>query len=61
MIFFNFFFQAFEMAWKEACQEAVRAKISVPFGKAFLVSPIEFGGPCKCHNITFEVMKIFKY
>ncbi|GFP88991.1 probable polygalacturonase at3g15720, partial [Phtheirospermum japonicum] len=50
--------QAFKLAWKAACREAYsdNAKVTVPFGKTFLVSPIVFQGPCSCYNITFEIL-----
>ncbi|KAL8458032.1 hypothetical protein ACS0TY_035782 [Phlomoides rotata] len=49
--------KAFQSAWSEACHKATHsAKINVPSGKTFLLSPIEFEGPCKSNNITFEIL-----
>lgn len=51
--------QAFDLAWAAACKNGAESvKISVPNGKIFLVSPTEFGGPCKCRTITFQVIYI---
>ncbi|KAH6756644.1 hypothetical protein C2S53_001765, partial [Perilla frutescens var. hirtella] len=49
---------AFESTWAAACQNDVShsVKISLSHGKTFLISPIEFEGPCKCDNITFEIL-----
>ncbi|KAG8379848.1 hypothetical protein BUALT_Bualt07G0132100 [Buddleja alternifolia] len=50
-------FDAFTSAWAAACQNVSdRAKVTVPIGKTFLLSQITFEGPCKCPNITFEIL-----
>ncbi|KAL8043025.1 hypothetical protein ABFX02_09G091400 [Erythranthe guttata] len=49
--------KAFQAAWKAACNGTEsEVKITVPFGKSFLVFPVVFNGPCKCHTITFEIL-----
>ncbi|KAI3455332.1 hypothetical protein Pfo_011995 [Paulownia fortunei] len=49
--------KAFESAWEAAGQQVSdSAKITIASGKTFLLSPIKFAGPCKCHNITFEIL-----
>ncbi|KAL3631801.1 hypothetical protein CASFOL_024785 [Castilleja foliolosa] len=49
---------AFKLAWEAACREvhSDSAKVTVPFGKTFLLSPISFQGPCNSSSLTFEIL-----
>ena len=47
-------------AWEAACNKTrENAKISVGSGKTYLVSEIQFQGPCSSTSITFEVTHPF--
>ncbi|KAH6782075.1 hypothetical protein C2S52_001102 [Perilla frutescens var. hirtella] len=49
--------KAFKSAWEAACEEErENAKIAVASGKTFLVSQIEFNGPCSSKSIIFEIL-----
>ncbi|XP_020547959.1 probable polygalacturonase At3g15720 [Sesamum indicum] len=49
--------KAFQSAWEAACKRKTNnAKVTVPSGKTFLVSPIQFEGPCTSNSITFEIL-----
>ncbi|KAK4416681.1 putative polygalacturonase [Sesamum alatum] len=49
--------RAFLLAWEAACKKETNiGKVTVPSGKTFLVSPIEFEGPCTSTSITFEIL-----
>ncbi|XP_057772857.1 probable polygalacturonase At3g15720 [Salvia miltiorrhiza] len=49
--------KAFKSAWEAACKEKrEKAKIAVASGKTFLVSQIEFKGPCSSTSIIFEIL-----
>ncbi|XP_073017942.1 probable polygalacturonase At3g15720 [Primulina eburnea] len=49
--------KAFEAAWGAACTSGLdEVSISVPSGKAFLVSRIVFQGPCKPILISFQIL-----
>ncbi|XP_042051358.1 probable polygalacturonase At3g15720 [Salvia splendens] len=48
---------AFVSAWEAACNKTKEnAKISVGSGKTYLVSEIQFQGPCSSTSITFEIL-----
>ncbi|XP_051135450.1 probable polygalacturonase At3g15720 [Andrographis paniculata] len=48
--------KAFGAAWKAACEaKTSTVKIIVPARKSFLLSPIEFFGPCKPSKINFLI------
>ncbi|KAI3772608.1 hypothetical protein L6452_03798 [Arctium lappa] len=46
--------KAFKKAWKEACSSNKAAVFSVPKNKKYLVTPIQFKGPCKA-SLTMQI------
>ena len=49
-------FQAFLAAWSEACNSSDdRSVFLVPEGKAYLLMPVIFRGPCRAVSITAMV------
>ncbi|KAL1551402.1 endo-polygalacturonase [Salvia divinorum] len=49
--------KAFTSAWEAACNKTrEKAKISVGSGKTYLVSEIQFKGPCNSTSIIFEIL-----
>jgi len=53
-LFVYLYFQAFLGAWGIACSLAGFINLVFPFGKTFLVYPVDIGGPCRS-KITLTV------
>jgi len=53
-LFIYLSFQAFLGAWGIACSLAGIINLVFPFGKTFLVHPVDIGGPCRS-KITLVV------
>ncbi|XP_038710991.1 probable polygalacturonase At3g15720 [Tripterygium wilfordii] len=49
--------QAFLRAWNALCNLTTENHIlTVPFGKAFLLNPVVFNGPCNAKKLTFQIL-----
>ena len=56
------FFQAFMDAWEDTCNcIGSKSTMEIPQGRAFLLQPIGFHGPCKSKKIVFSVCNIYIY
>ncbi|XP_027081032.2 probable polygalacturonase At3g15720 [Coffea arabica] len=49
--------EAFSQAWEAACSNGEgSSSVIVPAGRTFLLSPVNFEGPCYCSNVHFQVL-----
>ncbi|KAL5732148.1 hypothetical protein ACHQM5_004801 [Ranunculus cassubicifolius] len=49
-------FQAFSTAWAKACASTSPSSLVVPPNKLFLLSPVNFTGPCKSPSINVKIL-----
>ncbi|CDP20789.1 unnamed protein product [Coffea canephora] len=53
--------EAFSQAWEAACSNGGgSSSVIVPAGRTFLLSPVNFEGPCYSSNVHFQISHFFQ-